>query len=238
HLRPHTKRHGIPLSTTDDITPLTSDEDWFPLYLLQASKFDKPTATSSHPRKLLSKSEFADMTTFAWMREMTAMGINMQSPSQAISQLLPEAQRCCSMYNDYDLPNLDIASLSLAEALCHIRIVHKRTTRFIRKRKQLQRKLAALYRRKRKLYPINLQDDINKMLLELHQTRSAIVEHNTRHQALQRKVKSLTKNTARRMPRQVFVPINLPDIPTYNRYALLSEEDTAHNRTKTWHDFI
>ena len=129
HLRPHTKRHGIPLSTTDDITPLTSDEDWFPLYLLQASKLDKPTATSTHPRKLLSKSEFADMTTFAWMREMQAMGINMQSPSQAISQLLPEAQRCCSLYNDYDLPNLDIASLSLEEALCHIRILACRLLR-------------------------------------------------------------------------------------------------------------
>ena len=236
--RTHTKRHGLPLSDTDDITPLTSDEDWYPIYLLQASKLDKPTDASPHPRKLLSKSEFADMTTFAWMRELQAMGINMQSPSQAISQLLPEAQRCSSQYSDYNLPNIDFASLTLEEALCHIRIVHRRTARFIRKRKQLQRKLSSLYRCKRHPQSTDLQVNIDSSLLELHKVRSAIVDHNSRHQALQRKTKALTKSTARRMPRQVFVPVNLPDIPTYNRYAILSEEDTVHHRTKSWHDFI
>ena len=233
----HTIRHNPPTRSDDDILPLQDDEDWYPLYVLESSRHQHPTVMTPHPRDFISKTQFVDMTQDAWTQELQTMGIPFDS-SATILQLLPTAKDISKSYVRYELPPITSQALSLEEALAHTRIVFQRLRRFIKTRRKIQRSLAELYRKKRRNEPSAKGHRLDDLLLELHHIRSAIAEHNERHQLLNRKTKALVKSTIMKMPKQVFVTLATPPIPTYNRFQLLSEEDHTHSRTKSWRDFI
>lgn len=209
----HTIRTNPPTPPDNDIPPLQDDEDWYPLYVLEASRHQQPTVTSSHPREFIAKSQFVDMTQDAWTRELQTMGIPFDSTT-TIHRLLPSAEELVKSYERYKLPPITVHSLTLEETLSHTRIVFQRIHRFTKTRRKIQRSLAKLYRRKRHHDSSVRGPHIADLLLELHHVRTAISEHNDRHQLLIRKAKALVKSTVRRMPKQVFVPLATPPLPT------------------------
>ena len=237
---------GTTILTSDDhhspfcesLPPLDLDEDWYPLYLLEVSRHIEAPPDTVLERPILSRAAFTDMTTQAWQTELRAMDIRFDTPEATIAQLLPAAPAICAMYQEYDLPILDIPHLPLEEVLCHIRVVFRRISRLTQKRKKLIRELANLHRRKQPHQKRVRQEDIDKVALDLHRVRRALAQHNVVYQQLARKTKTRVKETYKRMPRQVFVNLDVPTLPTFNRFAILSDHDAEEERAKSWSDFM
>ena len=85
-----TIRHNPPIVAEDDIPSLHEDEDWFPLYVLEASRHKDQTEEAPYSRDFIVKSQFVDMTQDAWMQELKTMGVPFDS-TDTIHHLLSNA---------------------------------------------------------------------------------------------------------------------------------------------------
>ena len=78
---------------------------------------------------------------------------------------------------------------------------------------------------------------IERLLLQQQGFRTAQRAFSDFHQQLQKRAKTRVKEAKSTLSNQIFVPLDLPPIPTYNAYSILS--DTTDNLPlKTWYDFL
>jgi hypothetical protein len=75
------------------LLPLSSDEDWYPLYINLASKFQEQSTECPHAREIIDRNTFQDLPTSHWKYELEAMGINFKPQARPIDQLLPSASK-------------------------------------------------------------------------------------------------------------------------------------------------
>ena len=61
-LNKHISPQTVP-PDTDDTLPLDEDEDWYPLYVLQASRLANAVTTHSHTLDILPREIFQDQST-------------------------------------------------------------------------------------------------------------------------------------------------------------------------------
>jgi hypothetical protein len=154
-----------------DLTPLHSEENWWPLYINLASKLQTESAHNSHRRPLLAQDQFQLMPTHQWMHEFQAMGIPFSTASKPIEKILPLASRLWKLYNITSPPHIDISHLSLEEVLCHIRIAHQQIQKLGKSLKSTQKQLNSWYRKKCPRSPAIKTQNIQRLLLQQHNLR-------------------------------------------------------------------
>ena len=216
---------------------LSSDEDWWPLYLNHASKLKSRSHERQFERDLLDQDKFHELPTQHWQYELSAMGINFRSAHPPIHQLLPRLSDIAKLYNDDVIPDCDVPTMPLEDALCHTRIVFQRLHQLERKIKKQQSQLNSWYRKKCRASPSTKSRAIESLLLAQQDTKTKRRELSLLYQQLQRKVKSRLKEVKKVTPKSVFVSYDLPPIPVYNRFRLL-DEDAVGSPIKSWYDFL
>jgi hypothetical protein len=219
------------------LLPLSSDEDWYPLYINLASKFQEQSVECPYARELIDRNTFQDLPTSHWKYELESMGINFKPQARPIDQLLPSASKLWTIYRDGCPSNMDIAYLTLEESLSHLRIVYQRLQQLSRQLKKVQKQLDTWYKKKCTKTPHTKTDNIQRLLLVQQKLRSSHIQFNDLHQKLQKKSKARVKETKAGLQHQVFLTRDLPSIPMYNRFSILDEPEST-SPVKTWYDFL
>ena len=131
-------------SEEETFPKLRSEEDWYPLYVLQATRSVENQQGNRFERPVQGKEQFTNMTMRARKEEFRAMGITFTSSKITTEELLPEGPKVASQHTAYAIPKLDLTVLTLEELLCQIRIVFKKIHRLTQQRKECMRQLANL----------------------------------------------------------------------------------------------
>ena len=153
---------------------LRSEEEWYPLYVLQASRSAKNLPRHGFERPVRSKEQFANMSTLSRKEEFRAMGITFISSKITTNELLPEGSKVATQHSAYTIPSIDLSAITLEELLCHIRIVFKKIQRLTQQRKECVRQLANLYKYKKKKKKKEDELSIERMAQHLYRIRSAL----------------------------------------------------------------
>ena len=127
-------------------------------------------------------------------------------------------------YPPIRVPDIDISQLTLEEVLTHTRIVYQRLAKLQKARDKIKRQLGRLYGRRCKKSP-RLKEIANEELTsELYSVRSAIQRYDDLHKRLCRKSKSRVRETVKRLPKTIYVPLAIPPFPTSNRLCSIFPE--------------
>ena len=232
-----TTNHHSPKESTMSLLPLDPEENWWPLYVNLASKLQTHSTQTPFSRDVLEHDRFQDLPTDHWTYELGAMGIDFASTASPIEQLLPNASSLLTMYRADSPPKIDVPHLSLEEALSHLRIVHQRLQQISRRLKKTQKQLNSWFRNKAPNTAHIKAENIERLLLLQQNLRTSHRQFNELHQTLQKKSKARVKEVTSTLSRQVFVPYDLPPIPTYNRFSIL-DDHSDRTPMKTWYDFL
>ncbi len=212
----------------EDMLPLDNDEDWYPLYVLQASKLATPNLEHPHIHEVIAREVFQDMSLASLKQTLTSMGVPFNTNIAPIRHLLPRGQVVSCGYPSRTIPSIDISQLSLEEVLTHIRVVYQRMARLQKAREKVKRRLGSLYGRRCKKSSFLRNIAIDELTSELYNIRAAINQYDDLHKRLCRKSKSRLRETVKRLPKTICVPLMVPPITTSNRFAILDEDNTHH----------
>ncbi len=212
----------------EDMLPLDNDEDWYPLYVLQASKLATPNLEHPHIHEVITREVFQDMSLASLKQTLTSMGVPFNTNIAPIRHLLPRGQVVSCGYPSRTVPSIDISQLSLEEVLTHIRVVYQRMARLQKAREKVKRRLGSLYGRRCKKSSFLRNIAIDELTSELYNIRAAINQYDDLHKRLCRKSKSRLRETVKRLPKTICVPLMVPPITTSNRFAILDEDNTHH----------
>ena len=141
------------------------------------------------------------------------------------------------MYHEDSPPKLEISHISLEDALSHIRIVYQRLHRINRDLKKTQKQLNSWYCKKCPKTTHIKAENIECLLLQQLHLRRMHRSFNGFHQQLQKKAKTRLKEVKATISHQIFVPHDLPPIPSYKRFSIL-DNTTENLSIKTWYDFL
>ena len=128
----------------EDTIPLDNDEDWYPLYVLQASRLVDPNPEHPHLHEIISREVSLDMSLASMKSTFQSMGVPFGTPLASIRHLLPQGIVVSCGYPPRALPSIDVAQLSLEEALTHTRVVYQRMARLQKAREKVKRRLGNL----------------------------------------------------------------------------------------------
>ena len=212
----------------EDLLPLDNDEDWYPLYVLQASKLATPNPEHSYQHEVIQHEVFQDMSLASLKQTLASMGVPFQTNLAPIRHLLPQGPAVSCGYPSRTVPSIDISQLSLEEVLTHVRVVYQRMARLQKAREKVKRRLGSLYSRRCKKSPRLRNIAIEELTSELYKIRAAINQYDDLHKRLCRKSKSRLRETVKRLPKTICVPLIAPTIPTSNRFAILDEDNTEN----------
>ena len=218
--------------------PDYNTENLYPAFVSMARRVAAHDPQHPHARPFLSKAEWDDLTIDDMRREFAALGIVDMNLDETTACMFPAASDIARQYTETHMPNITGTTLTLDEVLSHVRIVHKRVTQFQKRRKRLRSQLARAYKRQADVCPAEHEKIRSDLHLQLHQTRQLLAQHNNRLVLLRAKAKADVARTVKSMPKTFFVPVNVHALPTYNRFAILSEHDVDHPRVKSWYDFL
>ena len=232
-------RHITPFELApgeDDVLPLDNDEDWYPLYVLQASRMTDVDLLRPYTHEVIPREIFQDMPLASWRQAFSSMGVPFTTNLASIKHLLPKGSVVSCGYPARKAPNPDISAMSLEDALTHTRVVYHRLARLQKSKAKIKRQLGKLYGRRCKKSPRVRQIAIDELTAELYRVRTAIQQYDDLHKRLCRKTKSRVREVAKRLPRTIRVPLTSFAIPTSNPYTLL-DEDTVEKRV-AWSDML
>ena len=132
----------------EDTIPLDNDEDWYPLYVLQASRLVDPDPERPHLHEIISREVFLDMSLTSMKSIFQSMGVPFGTPLASIRHLLPQGTVVSCGYPPRRVPSIDVTQLSLEEALTHTRVVYQRMAKLQKAREKVKRRLGKLYGRR------------------------------------------------------------------------------------------
>ena len=220
----------------DDVLPLDNDEDWYPLYVLQASRLTDVDLSRPYTHDVLPRESFQDMPLTAWLQVFSSMGVPFTTKLSSIKHLLPKGSVVSCGYPARQAPNPDISAMSLEDALTHTRVVYHRLARLQKTKAKIKRKLGQIYGRRCKKSPRVRQIAIDELTAELYRVRTAIQQYDDLHKRLCRKTKSRVRETSKILPATIRVPLASFTIPTSNQFTLLDEDNS--DKRVVWSDLM
>ena len=165
-----------------------------------------------------------------------SMGVPFGTPLASIRHLLPQGTVVSCGYPPRKVPSIDVTQLSLEEALTHTRVVYQRMAKLQKAREKVKRRLGKLYGRRCKKSPRLRTIAIEELTSELYNIRNALRQYDDLHKRLCRKTKARVRETVKRLPRTICVPIVSQPIPTSNLFAIL-DSDTDQQSIQ-WKDLL
>ena len=196
------------------------DEPLWPYYVAHVHRLRAEGHLTPHIHRTYTQGAFEKLPVTEQYEVFASLGFHFDCPEELLLQLLPWGPEIVQQYESYELPELQLASLTLPAILCHTDILHSQITLLIARRKHIQAELSRLHATRRRDTVRGQPPEFHTTMqaaLELYRIRVVINQHKDLIQQLSTRRKLLLRKDVKALPVSIQLPHATPQASRNSR---------------------